>query len=223
MHQRKSKKVLIYLFLLMIVSSIGNNSINNFKFSKIEKINISGLDQIKKQILQDKLNKINLENIFFVDKNEIIKLINSHNVIEKFKVFKKYPSTIDVKIESTTFLAQININGKNFLIGSNGKLIANQLNHNELPYIFGKPNIKEFLNFKNIIDNSKFSYEQIKDLYYFQSKRWDMKLKNKILIRLPNHFSQETLDKLYEFSKIHSNRTFTIIDARIKNQIILNE
>ena len=81
MHQRKSKKVLIYLFLLMIVSSIGNNSINNFKFSKIEKINISGLDQIKKQILQDKLNKINLENIFFVDKNEIIKLINSHNVI----------------------------------------------------------------------------------------------------------------------------------------------
>ena len=207
----------------MIVSSIGNNSINNFKFSKIEKINISGLDQIKKQILQDKLNKINLENIFFVDKNEIIKLINSHNVIEKFKVFKKYPSTIDVKIESTTFLAQININGKNFLIGSNGKLIANQLNHNELPYIFGKPNINEFLNFKNIIDNSKFSYEQIKDLYYFQSKRWDMKLKNKILIRLPNHFSQETLDKLYEFLKIHSNRTFTIIDARIKNQIILNE
>ena len=223
MHQRKSKKVLIYLFLLMIVSSIGNNSINNFKFSKIEKINISGLDQIKKQILQDKLNKINLENIFFVDKNEIIKLINSHNVIEKFKVFKKYPSTIDVKIESTTFLAQININGKNFLIGSNGKLIANQLNHNELPYIFGKPNIKEFLNFKNIIDNSKFSYEQIKDLYYFQSKRWDMKLKNKILIRLPNNFSQETLDKLYEFLEIHSNRTFTIIDARIKNQIILNE
>ncbi len=207
----------------MIVSSIGNNSINNFKFSKIEKINISGLDQLEKQILQDKLNKISLDNIFFVDKNEIIKLINSYNIIEKFIVFKKYPSAIDIKIESTTFLAKININGKNFLIGSNGKLIANKLDHNELPFIFGKPNIKEFLNFKNIIEKSKFSYEQIKDLYYFQSKRWDMKLKNKILIRLPNNFSQETLDKLYEFLEIHSNRTFTIIDARIKNQIILNE
>ena len=34
MHQRKNKKILIYLFLLIIVSSIGNNTINNYKFKK---------------------------------------------------------------------------------------------------------------------------------------------------------------------------------------------
>ena len=223
MHQRKSKKVLIYLFLLMIVSSIGNNSINNFKFSKIEKINISGLDQLEKQILQDKLNKISLDNIFFVEKNKIIKLINSYNIIEKFIVFKKYPSAIDIKIESTTFLAKININGKNFLIGSNGKLIANKLDHNELPFIFGKPNIKEFLKFKRTMDRSKFNYNKIDNLYFFPSNRWDIKFKENILLKLPVNFTLEDLDRLYEFLENYNGKNFTVVDFRIEDQIILNE
>ena len=45
MHQRKSKKILAYFFLLVIVSSIGNNSINNLKFDKIQNINVSGLNE----------------------------------------------------------------------------------------------------------------------------------------------------------------------------------
>ena len=37
MHQRKSKKILIYFFLLILVGSINNNSINNLKFEKSKK------------------------------------------------------------------------------------------------------------------------------------------------------------------------------------------
>ena len=64
MHQRKSKKILIYLFLLIIVSSISNNSINNLNLSKIQNIKISGLDQIDNQILLTKIKYLTLENIF---------------------------------------------------------------------------------------------------------------------------------------------------------------
>ena len=223
MHQRKSKKVLIYFFLLITVSSISNFSFNNFKLSKIQNVNISGLEQKDNQILLNKINNLKLENIFSLNKKEIEKLINSNLLVERFEVFKKYPSTININIEKTNFYARINDNGKTFLIGSNGKLIpAKNINH-DLPYIFGKTSIEEFLKFKRIIDKSKFSYDQIQSLYFFPSKRWDLKLKENILLKLPSKVTNENLDNLHEFLKNYNIKKFNIIDLRIKNQIILNE
>ena len=223
MHQKKSKKILVYFFLLIVVSSISNNAINNFKFDKVKNINISGLDQKENQSLLNKIENLNLENIFFINKKDLNELINSNSLIEKYEVFKRYPNTIDVKIEKTNFLAQINKNGKTFLIGSNGKLTPAKFNNHDLPFIFGKPNINEFLNFKKKIDKSNFSYEQIEEFYFFPSKRWDLKLNNKIILKLPNNLKQETLNNLYEFLKNYDGEKFTLIDARIGNQIILNE
>ena len=223
MHQRKSKKVLIYFFLLIIISSIGNNSINNFKYSKIQKINIYGLDQKNNQILLNKFKQLGLVNIFFVDKNKIVKLIDSNPLIEKYVVFKEYPSTINIKIEQTNFLAKINNNGKTFLIGSNGKFKLFDTGYNQLPYIFGKPKIREFLELKKIIDKSKFSYDQIKNIYFFTSKRWDLELENNILLKLPNNLTPENLNQLHEFLENYKGDNIDIVDARLENKIILNE
>ena len=44
MQQRKSKKILIYFFLLLVVGSINNINLNSLKFQKINNINITGLD-----------------------------------------------------------------------------------------------------------------------------------------------------------------------------------
>jgi len=223
MHQRKSKKIIIYFFLLIIVSSISNNSINNFNFSEIQNINISGLDKKDNQIIMNKVKNLNLGNIFFINKHEIVELFNSNSLIEKYEVFKKYPSTININIKKTNFIATISDNGKIFFIGSNGKLTLVEKSLNNLPHIFGKPNLEEFLTFKEIIDKSKLSYKQIENLYFFPSKRWDIRLKEDVLLKLPKKFSSETLDYLFEFLKNYRVKNFTIVDYRIKNQIILNE
>ena len=223
MHQRKSKKIIIYFFLLIIVSSISNNSINNFNFSEIQNINISGLDKKDNQIIMNKVKNLNLGNIFFINKHEIVELFNSNSLIEKYEVFKKYPSTININIKKTNFIATISDNGKIFFIGSNGKLTLVEKSLNNLPHIFGKPNLEEFLTFKEIIDKSKLSYKQIDNLYFFPSKRWDIRLKEDVLLKLPKKFSSETLDYLFEFLKNYRVKNFTIVDYRIKNQIILNE
>ena len=54
MHQRKSKKIIIYFFLLILLGSVNNISFNKLKFEDIKKINISGLrDEEKKNLLID--------------------------------------------------------------------------------------------------------------------------------------------------------------------------
>ena len=222
MHQRKGKLVLIYFLLLLIVASINNVNFSDIKFSRVEKINISGLNYLENEKILRDINNLNLENIFFLNSIKINNIINSNSLVEEFKVFKKYPSTINIDIEKTIFLAKINHDEKILILGSNGKFLKNDSSIKDLPYIFGNPEISDFLNFKKIIENSKISYEAIKNIYFFKSHRWDLELKNNILIKLPKNNVKETLDNVSEFMEDISVGDKIIIDARIENQIILN-
>jgi cell division protein FtsQ len=158
-----------------------------------------------------------------LNKKEIIDLVSSNSLVEKYDIYKRYPSSLDVNIKKTKFLARINNNDKTFLIGSNGKLSDNNFLNNELPFIFGKPKIDDFLNFKEIIDQSNFSYNEIKNLYFFSSKRWDLELKNNILIRLPENLDKETLQFILDFLNNNKFKDIKIVDARVENQIIIND
>ena len=223
MHQRKSKKLLIYFFLLIIISSTNNISLNNLEFQKVRNIEVSGLSEIENSLIIEKIKNLKLNNIFFINKKEINNLMNSNPLIEKYQIFKSYPSGIKIIIKKTKFIAKINYNNEIFIIGSNGKLITNNFRSINLPYIFGKPEIQEFLIFKKIIDQSKFSFEEINSLYFFPSNRWDIKLKNNILLKLSNNSNIASLDNAYEFLEDNNIGKFTTIDIRIDNQIILNE
>ena len=73
------------------------------------------------------------------------------------------------------------------------------------------------------IDKSKFSFDQIENLYFFQSRRWDIELKNKIVIKLPTDNIKNSLDNVFNFINDNKSTDIKILDARVKNQIILNE
>ena len=223
MQQRKGKKILIYFFLLLLVGSINNESLNNLKFQDINSINISGLGDIDDAILLKEIKNLKLKNIFLLNKNKIINQIELNNFVEGYSIFKKYPSSLNINIQKTEFLARINNNGKIFLVGSNGKLSKNDFLDNQLPFIFGKPEIYDFLNFKKIIDNSGISYDRIKNLYFFSSNRWDLEFNNNQIIKLSRDYPEQSLKLALEFLNNNEIRTIKIIDARIKNQIIIND
>lgn len=223
MHQRKSKNILIYFFLLFLFGSITNIGLYNSKFLNLSKIEISGLDENESKQLKNKIQNLKLKNIFFLNKNKIKNIIELNTLIENYQIFKIYPSNLYIKINKTKLLAKINQSGKIMLLGSNGKLSETISTNQQLPFIFGKPKVEEFLNFKIIIDQSKISYDEIENFYFFPSKRWDIELKNKIILKLPNEDIKNTLDNLFEFLDNKNLYNSRIIDARINNQIILND
>jgi len=221
MHQQTGKRIFVYFLLLLTFTSINNINLSKIKFNKVKNINILGLNNLDSEIILNDLKNLNLENIFFINKNKITKIIDSNTLVEEFKVFKKYPSTLNIEIQKTIFLAKINKDDKIFIIGSNGKLSKNDSTKN-FPYIFGNPEISEFIKIKKMIEESKISYDSIKNLYFFKSKRWDIELKNNILIKLPKNNVKETLNDAFNFMEDIKIGNIKIIDARIKNQIIIN-
>ena len=223
MHQRKSKKILIYFFLLFLVGSINNINISNLKFQSVKNINVIGLENEDNSIISKKIKNLKLDNIYLINKKDLNTLIESNNLVEKYFIFKKYPSSLNINIDKTSFLARISKNGKIYDLGSNGKLIENKYSNNQLPFVFGNPEIIEFFNIKKIIDESQISFEEIESLYFFLSKRWDLELRNNIIIKLPNDNIKESLKLASEFLHNNEFKDIKIIDARIKNQIILND
>ena len=223
MHQQKGKKILIYLFLFLIVGSINNTVLTNIRFDTNKIIQISGLNQNQNTNILESIKELNLKNIFFLNGNEISKIISSNNLVENYEIFKKYPYALDIKIERTDFLAKINNNGKIFLIGTNGKLSDVKFLDKELPFIFGKPKVDEFIKFTNIIEQSKLSLNQVKNLYFFPSKRWDLELKNNVILKLSKDHTKLSLDQAFEILNDNNFNDIKVVDARIKNQIILND
>ena len=221
MRQRISKKIIIYFLLFILIGTTNNIELNNQNFLKITKINIFGFKNNELSKVENDLNNLNLNNIFSLNKSEISNIINSYNIVENYNIFKNYPSTLNIEINKTNFLANIIYDGKTFIVGSNGKLIDEKYTNNNLPYIFGSPKTEEFLKFKKIVDESKLSYEKINNFYFYPSKRWDLELKNGIRIKLSNLNIVKSLNQTSEFLKDENFREIKLIDARVKNQIII--
>ena len=221
MQQKKSNNIIVYFFLLILVSSINTVSVDNLELNKVKNINIFGLEQIHKNPLLDNLHKLELENIFFLNKIKIQNVLDDNPLIDIYSVKKIYPNGLNINVKKTYFIAKIKKNEKFLYVGNNGKLSDVNLSDYELPYIFGIPKISEFLKFKKIVDQSNFEYSQIKFLYYFKSNRWDLELKNNILIKLPEQVTKEDLDKILIFFENIDLKDKKVVDARIKNQIIV--
>ena len=218
MQQRKSKKILIYFFLLLLVGSINNINLNTLELQNINDINIVGLGVKDKSSLHQNIKNFNLNNIFSISKIDLINEIESNSIIEKYSIFKSYPSSLDIKIEKTKFLARMNKSDQVFYIGSNGRFIKNDFLNNQLPFIFGNPKMDEFFRIKKVVDESKISYSEIKNLYFFPSKRWDLELRDNTIIKLPNDNVNLAINLAIKF--LDGNK---FIDARIENQIILDD
>ena len=221
MPQQKSKKIIIYFFLFLMIGTLNNKNFNSIHFIKINEITIIGLDEKNNLQLMNDINYMKLNNLFYLNKSKLIEIINANSLVENFSVFRKYPSTLNIKIDKTNFLASLKKNGESFILGSNGKLIKLGITDIDVPFIFGDLEIKNFFEFKKAIDESDLNYNEIKKLFFFKSGRWDIETKNDILIKLPKDGVKEALNFFINFTI--KNKKINMIDLRQKNQIVTNE
>ena len=223
MHQStgKKNKIIIYLLFLFILSTTSTKFINdqNKLSSSISKINITGLSEIKNLEILSNLNNILYKSIFIINKEEIKKILKKHNIIEEFNIKKIYPSTLNIVIKPTKLIARFSNNGQ-YLIGANGKLIEDKNNNELLPYIFGEFNSQDFLSFKKNIEKSIFSFSNLKTLYFFPSRRWDILTDKDVLIKLPQGSMVTSLNLSKRFIDNNNFKDNKFIDLRVKNHLV---
>ena len=220
MPQQKSKKIFLYFFIFLIFGTLNNKNLFNFK--KPTKIHVEGLDNQNNFDLKKSLIDLKMNNSFFLEKSEINEIIQSNNLVEKYSVFKIYPSKLHIKIDKTKFLARLKKGGDNFFLGSNGKLIKAEEPEDNLPFIFGNFKNENFFELKRAIDESNFNYHKIKELFFFKLGRWDIKTNTGIIIKLPNYNLKKSLELSMKILLENNDKKINEIDLRQNNQIIIN-
>tara|TARA_B100001057_G_scaffold268131_1_gene268251 strand:+ start:2761 stop:3435 length:675 start_codon:yes stop_codon:yes gene_type:complete len=223
MLQLKSKKIYYYIFLFLIVGSLNNKNLDYKTFFKVSNVEIVGLSEKENLEIFSKLMNYEFPNLLLLNESTFETFFDTFNNVEKYSVFKKYPSSIYVELTKTNFIAYLNKQGKYFYIGSNKKLIETTNTQKKIPFVFGNLDIKEFFELRKIIDKSNFNYNTIQNLFFFPSGRWDLETQSGILIKLPKDNLKEKLNFSLNILKKENFKNIKIIDLRQNNQVIINE
>ena len=222
MQIQTSKKIILYLFVLLLLGTPVNKNFFKINLKKFNNFEISSSSKFNDIDIINDLSNYKYQSLFLLKEKKIKEIIKKYKIIEDYEFYKHYPSKLVVHLKKTKFLAITKIDGVNFYVGSNGNLIKTKDKLEELPIIFGNVNIVEFLRLKNLIDKSNFNFSDIKNLYFFKSKRWDIETKEGLLLKLP----QKNLAESFQlFIKIINNQyldEINIIDLRQNDLLILN-
>ena len=220
------KKIYFYIFLFILLSTVSNQhffknikqkfNIKNISIDSDTK-NINNMILLKTKYLIDK-------NIFLLKKPLLEENLSTLNFLENIKITKKYPSTIKISAKRTDLIAMTYLDQKKYYVGSNGVFISfKKISYkDELPVIFGKFSIPEFLLLKEKIILQEINYEKINKFFYHKNNRWDLYFKNNIIIKLPEKKIDEALTLFKQFSINNKIDPNTIIDLRISKRLIVS-
>ena len=221
---KNKKKIYVYLIFFLILSTISNYNFSNFfkKKFEIKKIYVSGLDNEQNNKILYKIKKLNPKNIFSIDKNKIVKIIENNNLVEKYNIKIKYPDILLIDLFKTTIIGKVNFFDEEYFIGSNGKKIPNSdiKTINDVPLLEGTFDINEYIKLTGKIKKSKLLLNEIESMYFHKNKRWDIKTKSGFLIMLPQENINKKISIANELILNNTLKKFNKIDLRIKNKVI---
>ena len=222
MQKQISKKIFLYLFIFLFLSTTNNKMLLDLNIKNSKGFEISSLSEFDDIGIINELLNYKHENLFLLKKEKIKEIIKKNKIIENYNIYKKYPSDLVVNFEKTELLAVTQMNGVNFYIGSNGNLIEVKDVEIDLPMVFGNFDLVEFLKLKDLIDESFFDFYDIKNLYYYKSKRWDIETKNGLLVKLPANDLSESFRIFIKIINDTKLQNIQMIDLRQDNQVIIN-
>lgn len=200
------------------------------KYSKeydyiLTNIDISKLNYLDDQEILLHFKEFIDKSIFLIPINKISKDINKNKWIKSVNIKNNHKNTLTLLIEEEIPFGIFNNNSQRILFSSNLVFLDILENDNlELNLInfFGKNSI---MNSKQIILTLDQNFiENISEAIFIENRRWNLKLKNSILLKLPEINPSAAIDN---YKKIYSNfsnkdlKAIESIDLRIKNKAII--
>ena len=242
---RRRKKIyfptiLILLFFLIIViyiflfydqkifkqfNSIIENYSDKYQYS-LSVVNINGLNNINEDEILNLIKPYKGSSIFLIPIKRIAKKISQNNWVKSINIQSNYKDTIEINIDESKPIGIYTTGIQNILFSDDLKILENIANNEKrfsaLIKFEGKNSIHESI---KLIDSFPDDFIQYVDkAFLINQRRWDLELKNSILLKLPENNITEALEN---YKKIYINFSneelieIESIDLRMKKKIIL--
>ena len=215
------KRFVFAITLFILLSTFKPEIIFSKNKFNIKEIEIDNNLILKSNDLKKDLIFIYDENLVFLNTHNIDKMLKNFSFIDSYEIKKIYPNKLKIKIYEKKPIAILHKKKEKFYISEKIELInfINLENYKDLPIVIGN---EEY--FKELYKNLKkmnFPLEIIKKYYSYETRRWDIEIYNKIIIKLP---PKNYIKSLKNFMKLRNENNFDkykVFDYRINNQLIL--
>ena len=242
---RRRKKIyfptiLILLFFLITViyilffydqkilkqfNSIIENYSDKYQYS-LSVVNINGLNNINEDEILNLIKPYKDSSIFLIPIKKIAKKISQNNWVKSINIQSNYKDTIEINIDESKPIGIYTTGIQNILFSDDLKILENIANNEKrfsaLIKFEGKNSLHESI---KLIDSFPDDFIQYVDkAFLINQRRWDLELKNSILLKLPENNIKEALEN---YKKIYINFSneelieIESIDLRMKKKIIL--
>ena len=242
---RRRKKIyfptiLILLFFLITViyilffydqkiikqfNSIIENYSDKYQYS-LSVVNINGLNNINEDEILNLIKPYKGSSIFLIPIKKIANKISQNNWVKSINIQSNYKDTIEINIDESKPIGIYTTGIQNILFSDDLKILENIANNEKrfsaLIKFKGKNSLHESI---KLIDSFPDDFIQYVDkAFLINQRRWDLELKNSILLKLPENNIKEALEN---YKKIYINFSneelieIESIDLRMKKKIIL--
>lgn len=198
---------------------------------KIDKLSIEGLSYLDKKDIVVKMHEVDkfgdlqmLPSVYQMYKN-----IKSIPIVEKVTIRRSISQGLmSVKVEEKKLVGIVRdkITNQLKLLDGNGNLIDHKIDRrfSNLPVIEDVSNPIDFIPVYSYILNRSI-YDKIELASMVSGRRWNLKFRNGLLVKLPNKNWQDAIDVLLhmdeKMSLFGQENTISYIDLRIPGKIFL--
>ncbi len=197
---------------------------NTYNFNLIN-IEINNLNNLNELDVLSYFDEYKGKSIFLIPIKRIAKDMQLNKWIKELNIQSDYKNTIKVFIEEEQPLGVYIYNNQRILFSKNQvllKTLTNKEEFNELINFYGQNSINNSKALISIIEN--YLIRDVKKAIFIENRRWDLLLKNNILLKMPE---KNMINALKNYNKIYKNvsnkdlKDIESIDLRINNQAII--
>ena len=226
--------ILLYLFVVYIyheliksdklynfiqdISEKYNYQLKNVEINSLQRINISEVNKI--------INQYYSQSIFLLPLEEISNSINQLSWVKDVNLSTNFIDKLNVEIFEYKPIGLLFYNNQLFYFSKDGKIIdkfREEINES-LIIFYGNQASKEAYNLLNVINKIE-TVNMIKEAYYINERRWNVKLHNNIVLNLSEINLEESLKNYIKLIKKFNNfdiSTIKSIDLRDSKKAIMS-
>ena len=199
------------------------SNIYDYNFSKIE---VSKLEYFNRKEIEKYFEQFKGKSIFLIPINKLSNNIQEIKWIKNVNIKSDYKNTLNVVLLEEIPLGIYDNNNQKVLFSNNLvilDIISNNKDYSKLITFYGQNSINNSLKINSHIEKS-FLKGNVDSLEFVKNRRWNLKLQNNILLKLPENNINEAINnykKLYESFSNQDLKDIQSIDLRIQNQAII--
>lgn len=207
------------------VVDIGDAAANVAGF-KVKQVNLSGQNHVTPQEILATAGIKSTTSILFVDADATRAELEALPWIASASVRKIYPDRIDIAIVEREAYALWQINGQIRVIARDGMPIApysDDPRYVNLPIVVGEGAQKRVVEIVETLARVPALRDQVRAAILVADRRWTLKLRNGIDVRLPEDGLDKALLQLADLDREKRllTRDITIVDLRLPDRVVV--